>query len=755
MQHRVIGGLGRMFAAAMAAGLFAQQAFSGSAPGDPDGDGIDTAFDNCSETANPDQRDTDCDRYGNACDADLNNSGGPVNFADLALFRASFGAPVHVGLPSGNADLNGSGGSVNFADLALFRALFGRPPGPTGAQVPVVTDCPGVTVRLLASSPQLGSDVTGGNMAALIALVRDGQDVPVAGVPIGFATISGSLTVTQPTTDELGRAIAALSNGTNPANRPVAVAARLGDVTGRVVIDVVGTTLAMTGPPSLAPGDTGTYQAVLRDSLGVGIGGREMSVSSAAGNTVSPSAIVTDPLGVASFDLTATSAGADVLSLQALGATTTLPLVVSHDLFRLTAPAAHAEIPVGTAQNVTAQWTIAGVPQNGETINFSSTRGTLSASSAVTAGAGTATVTIGSNNAGTAIISVTNEQDATATVTVEFVATDAETLDLQAAPATVATGGESDLIAIVRDPAGYPVKNEAVQFILTDITGGALSVGSGITDSHGRVQTIYTGGNTPSAINAVSIQAVVQGELTSGGAAVEDTVQLTVAPREVDMALATGDELHQPTPSLYAKEWAVMVTDSVGNPVASTNVQVGIRSVRYHKGVMALTTSGGDTDWAPRYDEIDGVLPNGTGCHDEDVDVDGFLSAAEDDPVGGTGFGNGNGILDAGNRATVIGIAAHAPEDACGSASAIGGSSVTNVITNSGGSARICVVYPRSDNAWVDVELAAQLSVLGTEFTRSQQFTLEALAADMGDEQSSPDGQVSPFGQAASCRDPD
>jgi len=91
---------------------------------DTDGDGIPDDVDNCMLVPNPDQRDSDGDGYGNACDADLNNDG-QVNFADLAIFRSRFGS----GDP--DADLNGDG-VVNFADLARFHELFGRPPGPSG-----------------------------------------------------------------------------------------------------------------------------------------------------------------------------------------------------------------------------------------------------------------------------------------------------------------------------------------------------------------------------------------------------------------------------------------------------------------------------------------------------------------------------------------------------------------------------------------------------------------------------------------------
>jgi hypothetical protein len=99
---------------------------------DTDGDGVPDDQDNCINAANglliPDaggkvQLDTDFDGYGNACDGDLDNSGGIVNFGDLAAFKTAFGTT------DPRADFNGTGGVVNFGDLAIFKQLFGLSPG--------------------------------------------------------------------------------------------------------------------------------------------------------------------------------------------------------------------------------------------------------------------------------------------------------------------------------------------------------------------------------------------------------------------------------------------------------------------------------------------------------------------------------------------------------------------------------------------------------------------------------------------------
>lgn len=95
---------------------------------DVDGDGVADDVDNCTEVANPDQRDTDGDLFGNACDADLNGDG-VINVADLGILRSVFFSA------DPDADFNGDG-VVSIFDLGIMRASFFGSPGPSGLVAP-------------------------------------------------------------------------------------------------------------------------------------------------------------------------------------------------------------------------------------------------------------------------------------------------------------------------------------------------------------------------------------------------------------------------------------------------------------------------------------------------------------------------------------------------------------------------------------------------------------------------------------------
>ncbi len=94
------------------------------ASADYDRDGVVDLVDNCIRLANPDQRDTDGDGFGNRCDADLSNDG----FVDLQDFKR-FAARYLTTDP--DADFDGDG-RVGREDFRIFSKLFLRFPGPAG-----------------------------------------------------------------------------------------------------------------------------------------------------------------------------------------------------------------------------------------------------------------------------------------------------------------------------------------------------------------------------------------------------------------------------------------------------------------------------------------------------------------------------------------------------------------------------------------------------------------------------------------------
>ena len=107
---------------------------------DRDRDGVVGAFDTCTLVSNPTLLDADHDGYGNACDADLNNSG-LVTTADFGLLRSVLNQAAGSSATAAAADLNGSG-TVTTADFAILRAWLNTAPGPSGLACAGTVPCP-------------------------------------------------------------------------------------------------------------------------------------------------------------------------------------------------------------------------------------------------------------------------------------------------------------------------------------------------------------------------------------------------------------------------------------------------------------------------------------------------------------------------------------------------------------------------------------------------------------------------------------
>lgn len=558
-------------------------------------------------------------------------------------------------------------------------------------------------LSLIASSNQLPSN--GSSTSTIFAIARDENNAVVGGATVVFSADSGALKIVSAVTNSDGVAEAELTTAGDPTNRNITVNASTADQAATIQVDVVGSNLILTGLVNVVFGDIVQYTARLQDSGGSGIAGETVDFTSVAGNTLSATSLVTDSEGEATAQLTATQSGDDTVSAMALGLTATQDLTVSNDSFSFLAPAAATEILLGDLETVTVEWLIGGQPQSG-TVNFFTTRGTLSSGTASLDASGRASVDISSTNAGPAVVTASVTGGPVIQLGLEFVATTAAKISVQASRFTVGIGEQSTISATVRDPNDNPVKGKVVIFELTDVTGGSISVGGQTTDSAGKAETVYTAGQTVSASGGVQIRAFVQ-----DNPAVEGTVALTVAQQEVDISIGTGNQIAEPNSADYLKQFSVRVTDSQGVGVAGVNVQMSVFSKRYFKGLYQADAVA--SLW---------VATIAATCDDEDVNRNGQLDPGED-------FNN-SGSIEAGNVATV------APG---------------SIVTDANGFGLVDLTYAQEFGNWVEVTIQAKAAVTGTEFLETQDYVLEVSAADVALSQSPPGGLVSRWGQTATC----
>jgi hypothetical protein len=604
------------------------------------------------------------------------------------------------------------------------------------------------SIQLLVSSPQLDSD--GLDAVTLTAVVKDANNNVVPGVLVSFSATSGTIEILNNTTDATGAATARLTTGNDPTNRTITVTAATAGLSDSNNVSVSGTTVTFSGANALVVGDSTTLTIFLRDSSSRGIFNETVTISSALGNTLSSNTVTTDFAGQATVTVTATRSGTDVIQASGAGADGAFPLTVSSANFIFTAPPPASTVNLGAVQSVTVHWDEDGVNQAGATIDFAATRGTLTNPSTLETGStvtattdddGNATVTITSNNAGPAVI--TAEADTpggpSSQLQIEFIATVADSLILQADPATIGVNApgsmdqQSIITAVVRDPQNNLVKNQRVIFSLTDVSGGSIFPASAVTDSFGRASTVYTAGLAPSAKDGVIIDGRVEGTPPTCNPADPiptgpcDRVTLTVAQRSLFITLGTGNLIEAPSPTQYAKPYSILVTDAEGNAVAGQEITLSVLPTRYEKGfyVPTFDDEGNFVSWEKfrTIDSNNGGDDADQACNNEDVNGNGLLDIPPDVDL------NNNSLLEPGNVATV---------------------DPRVVTTDASGFAFVDVLYAR-EFTWVEVALEARTTVAGSEFFSRAIFFLPGLASDFTVENVAPPGFISKFGRATTC----
>jgi Bacterial Ig-like domain (group 1) len=644
------------------------------------------------------------------------------------------------------------------ATAALLNACGGSGAGAggagtsTGGASSALKASTAASLTLTADSTTIDSD--GKKIINLTAITKTADNVVLKNAPISFSTTDAGTTLTpSDTKTNDGGIVTALVKTTDKTTRVIKITAQSDTLSASIELSVVGTTLSVNGPTGLGFGAESEYSIVLKDSGGNAIAGQTVTVTT--GNTLTVKPGVTDAQGQAKFKISGSKAGADVLSVAAMGATATFAISVTPKQLVFEAPGSLAEFPVGASQPgnlITIRLLDNGVPQVGKSINLVATRGTVQTpagaviSTQPTGADGRVTFALLSPSAGLSTLTATSD-DVVVSLKLEFVARVPTQISLQAGPSVVgvnlssATSNSAQLIARVTDGIN-PVKGVRVDFsAIADPSAGRIEPAFGITDSYGQATSSFFGGAAPTGNELVVLKAaVVTG---SGPVVIPATAKLTVAQQEISIRLGSSTLIQSDDlGTKYAYPHTVLVTDNAGRPIAGALVTVTAQPRRYFKGRWVKSpNTAGSLFWAMDYSAL---------CPSEDVNLNGQLDPGEDSATDPLSFGNGNGRLEPGNVASA---------------------EVTEVgsRTNNEGFAGIMLRYPKIYGLNAEINLTVSiLAPAGTEAKQNFVTLLVSLKNDLIDTDAAPPGilvaptvlgigsarYISPFGEASSCRDP-
>lgn len=621
-----------------------------------------------------------------------------------------------------------SGAGIITARLSGNDAIFGTKTFSSKGDGAATDVEPIGSIILYADKLSIGSGNT--DKVELTALVRDSKNNLMKDVTVSFsADNDAELEVVSAVTAVNGTAKANLTTRSNPTLRTISLkaTATVGETkTSTLAVQVVGTSIEVTSPQAIVLGGNTVLSINVIDANGNGIPNTPMAISSKLSNSFNTTTPKTDASsGRANVTYTGVNGGQDIITVEALGVVRTFQLNVDFDEFGFVNPSVAAiEVPLNTAKNLSVKWLSNRTPVAAKEVAFATTRGSISAdvagldanSSALTRLTdtdGIATVLIRSKFAGFTNIAATSTGSGGAIASsqqVEFVATIPDAtkgIEVQVFPTKVGPSEKSVVTAIVRDINNNPVKNQTVSFSLDNSAGGKLSPATAVTNSFGIATTEFEadastpGSGTPADPTGLKIKA----QLTSNNL-IKGETPITVGKRTLFYRFGTGNEVEKKDQTLYQKQFAIVVTDAAGNPVANQRLNIQVYPVRYSLGKWVKSpASGAFVSWRPiRSTNAGDKTAAGLTCLNEDKNRNGILdkNLLED--------GNGDGMLTPGNVAVAYGNV---------------NNEASIVTSNNEGVALFNLQYPREYAPWVDVDLVVSSgNIVGTENITSRTYTL-------------------------------
>jgi hypothetical protein len=589
---------------------------------------------------------------------------------------------------------------------------------------------------------QLVSDkasiATGGiDQATITALVTNINNVVVSEQAVTFSSDDGTLSSVDTQTNLSGAATAVLSSGSSLENKTIVVTVTVEGVSQTLNVEATGSTLTVSGASTVAAGASTPVTVTLTNGGSAAIAGEPVTFSSSS-NTVTPGSATTDANGQAVVTVGPANS-TETISIAALNnsVTGTYQLNVassSSDVILFTTPASGASLGIDTDHSITINWQSGGSPVATTNVVVSTTKGDLDTVTAgiqsvitvTTDASGNATFQTRSADIGSAVITAQDPTDSlpTASLSVNFVATVAGGLSVEAVPSTIAIGTTSTLVATVLDAADVnPIPGQSVAFSAVG-SNGLISQPTATTDLNGRATVVYTGGTSATSEDGVTITATLLSNTALTG-----VTQMTITQPLLNIAAGTGNQIVELGTVELGQSYLVLVNDGQGDPVPSAEVTVVARPVKYKKGRLVQIDTSVPADSTPDVWGFDSSGLNSVECTAEDVNNNGRIDAGEDI--------DGDGVLDPQNSVSI-----RATTEALETPTVVGGVITTDV----SGRGYFLMSYPRSHARWATIELEITARFGNTESTARILSGLSGVASDYTDLAVSPPGQISPFG---------
>ena len=536
------------------------------------------------------------------------------------------------------------------------------------------------SIEVSANPTSVAAD--GASGSTITVTVKSSTNQAVPDVEVTFETTRGSIAyvdsegnITDEDTDERGEVVTTLtSDRYNDSN--VTVTAKCQGVEGTATISFTGIDLSLVANPDnlLAGGSaSSTITATLKDAAGNTMPNVTIGFSTDRGE-LNQSSVITGTSGTADVSLTCSESGTATVTATSSGATATATVNFTRYLFTL--GASPTTIRVGESSTITATLYDSGaLISTGETIDFSSSLGTLSSYQEVTSNGTASTTLTAAAQTGIATIDADVTVASTSTALsaktqVSVIGGDAAKIVLFSDPNVIsANTGEATITATVYDANDQPAGNQKIYFRITEGPGGGeyLSASNKTTSSAGVATVTLYAGSLESTLGGVKVEANTESDFSGSSGLTSLTIAGLVAN------IGVGIDLHELTPvggHLEVKVSAI-ATDVNGNPVPDgTTVNFSVTAMEFDEdrdydltincwdaNLIPLTCATYYTPGAINPIILQGTL--GVTWFTDDVNLNGTLGMAETEDANGNGIldtgedKNGNGVIDPVNSCVV------------------------------------------------------------------------------------------------------